>query len=62
MGYYNYEAGHKYALSTVNTEFRNKLSNTELNIYELEASRLIKHKKALKFNMVNGIKKLKKTK
>ena len=32
-GYYNYEPGHKYALTTVNTEFRNKLSNTEMNIY-----------------------------
>jgi len=45
QGYYNYQQGHKYALGTVNTELRNKLSNTEMNVYQLEVNRLMKNKK-----------------
>ena len=45
QGYYNYQPGHKYALDTVNTELRNKFSNTEINVYQLEVNRLMKTKK-----------------
>lgn len=57
--YYNYEPGHKYAMSTVNTEPRNKFNVSEMNIYELEANRLRKQKKQNSFKIKNGVRKQK---
>lgn len=60
--YYNYEPGHKYALSTVNTEFRNKFSISEANVYKVEANRVLKNKKVQSFRIVHGTIRTKKLK
>ena len=42
-------------MSTVNTELRNKLNVSDMNIYQLEAKRLMKHKKQQSFKIKNGV-------